>query len=166
MHVEFKLADKLDAPIIHDLMIRAFSEYKVLKASSTALDETVESVTRDMEGGEQAMLVYIDGEPAAMARFEMLEDALYFFRLSVAPEHQGKGIAKALLQALEEYAEEHGRHKMQCKVRMNIEKNMRLYEKLGYIQYYQDVYHLSGEDLDVAWMEKPIELGVAFVHQD
>lgn len=152
--MEVKVAKTQDAPVIHDLMMRAFSEYKTMPASSSALDETVQSVTLALTNGEQALICYIDGTPCGMVRYEVKEDALYFFRLSVSPEYQGKGLAKALLAALEDTARDNGLQKIQCKVRMSIEKNMRLYQAYGYTQYNQSVLHMNGVDLDVAWMEK------------
>lgn len=155
--VEVKLASLQDAPVIHDVMIRAFAEYRTLAVSSTALDETVESVIADMEGGEEAMIAYVKGEPAAAVRFEMQDDALYFFRLSVVPEHQGQGLAKKMLKQLETFAKEQGKQRIWCKVRMNMEKNMYLYQAAGYRQYNQSIFHLDGTDLDVAWMEKSVK---------
>lgn len=154
--MDIRIAEIKDAPVIHDLMMRAFDEYRKLTASSTALDETVETVTADMNGGEKAMICYMDGLPCAAVRFELKEDALYFFRFSVVPEYQRRGIAKAMHAAMIDYALSLGLHKMQCKVRMNIEKNMRFYLSLGYVQYHQDIHELSGIALDVAWMEKEL----------
>jgi len=154
--MDIKLATIKDATIIHDLMMRAFSEYKTMTASSTALDETVETVTEALLGGEQAMLCYIDDVPCATVRFEVKSDAIYFFRLSVAPEYQRRGLARALLVALESHALELGLSKIQCRVRMNVEKNMKLYKSIGYKQYNQSIFEIDGIELDVAWMEKVV----------
>jgi hypothetical protein len=42
--LEVKFAEVLDAPIIHDLMIKAFMEYKDEVPPSSAMEETVQSV--------------------------------------------------------------------------------------------------------------------------
>jgi len=154
--MDIRIAEAKDAKIIHDLMIRAFTEYKTMPASSSALDETVQSVTNDLNNGEKAMISYIDGIPCGVVRFELKEDALYFFRLSVAPEFQRRGIARALLAKMEEYALQNGLRKIQCKVRMSVEKNMNLYKSAGYTQFSQSILELNGVSLDVAWMEKEL----------
>lgn len=154
--LDIKLATINDVAIIHDLMMRAFSEYKTMAASSTALDETIETITAGVLGGEQAMICYMEDTPCAAVRFELKEDALYFFRLSVAPEFQRRGLARALLEAMESHALELGLSKVQCRVRMNLEKNMQLYLSAGYKQYNQSIFEIDGFELDVAWMEKEL----------
>ncbi|CAN7765697.1 GNAT family N-acetyltransferase [Paenibacillus sp. LjRoot153] len=51
-------------------------------------------------------------------------NSLYFYRLSVSPEARGKGIAKSILNWLEEYAKKHGKSEIVCRVRMSIPKNI------------------------------------------
>ncbi|WLV25405.1 GNAT family N-acetyltransferase [Aciduricibacillus chroicocephali] len=154
--MNIRIAEAKDAKIIHDLMIRAFTEYKNMPASSSALDETEQSVANDLNNGERAMISYMDGVPCGVVRFELKEDALYFFRLSVAPEFQRRGVARALLAEMEDYALMNGLQKIQCKVRMNMEKNMKLYMSAGYAKYNQSILELNGVSLDVAWMEKEL----------
>jgi hypothetical protein len=42
--MKIKFAEVSDAPLIHDLMIRAIMEYKDEVPPSSALDETVQSI--------------------------------------------------------------------------------------------------------------------------
>lgn len=127
-----KFAKFSDAPIIHDLMIKAFSEYKNAVPPSSALDETVQSITTDIKNGEQCIIGYLDNQPVGMVRFQLQEVGLYFFRLSVIPEKQGKGIAKKLLNFLEDYAKEKELPAILCKARENVPRNIYLYQSLGY----------------------------------
>lgn len=158
VNLEVKLAQIQDAPLIHKLMIQAFTEYENKEGSSTALDETIQSVARDLENGEQALISYIDDTPIGMVRFTLTEDALYFTRLSVMPEHQGKGAGKGMLRALENYAMTHDKKKLICKSRFSIEKNMNLYRSAGFDVHEESIFNSHGVDVKVALMVKEFSL--------
>lgn len=130
--MDIRFAEHSDAPIIHDLMIRAFSEYKNEIPPSSALEETVQSISTALNEGEQSIIGFIDNVPVAMVRFQIKDEGLYFYRLSVVPERQGQGIAKELLKLLEEYAIQQKLPTIFCKVRMNVPRNIYLYQSLGY----------------------------------
>ncbi|WP_342744306.1 GNAT family N-acetyltransferase [Bacillus alkalicellulosilyticus] len=97
-------ATSAQAPVIHELMIKAFMEYKNETPPSSALEETVQSVLEAMEKGEKALIAIEENSPVGMVRYQLKAEGLYFYRLSVIPEKQGWGIAKKLLKSLEEYA--------------------------------------------------------------
>lgn len=84
--MEIKLADVSDAATIHELMIKAFMEYQDEVPPSSALDETVGSISTALKDNEKALIAYIDENPVGMVRFELKENGLYFFRVSVIPE--------------------------------------------------------------------------------
>ena len=92
--MRIKIAETADALLLHDLMIQAFMQYKEEVPPSSALEETVQSISTALDDGEQALISSIDEEPVGMVRFRVKEDCLYFYRLSVIPEKQGQGIAK------------------------------------------------------------------------
>ncbi len=155
--MEIAFAKITDAPLIHDLMIRAFMEYKDEIPPSSALDETDQSVSVALENGEQAIISYMGNEPVGMVRFHVKEDCIYFYRLSVVPEKQGQGIAKEMLTSLEEYAKELKKTMIQCKVRMAIPKNIALYQSLGYKIFDEEiVYRPNGITLKVVAMMKQL----------
>lgn len=138
-------------------MIKAFSEYKNDAAPSSALDETVEMISTSLANGENAFIAFIDGEPVAMLRFQLIENYIYFSRLSVIPQYQGKGIAKSLLNALEKYAEQNDINEIQCKVRVSVPRNIQLYKSIGYEIFDEDIVHKpNGVDLKVVSMRKHI----------
>lgn len=88
------LAQAKDASVIHNVMLQAFKEYKHAIPPSSALSETTESIEQAMEKGEHAFIGYIDRQPVAMVRFTLSAQRIYFIRLSVILEKQGKGLAK------------------------------------------------------------------------
>ena len=155
--MEIKFATTSDAPIIHDVMMQAFMEYKNEIPPSSALEETVQSIATALEYDGQAFIGYLANEPVAMVRFQVREDCIYFYRLSVIPEKQGQGIAKKLLQALEVYTLEQKKPLIQCKVRMAVPKNIALYQSVGYKIYGEEVvYKSEGATLNVVTMMKRV----------
>jgi len=139
---------------LHETMILAYQEYIHIPASSSALDETIESITVKLKSGEEGLLVYDNDKAVASVRYLVEDDALFFERLSVIPEYRGKGIAHLLLETLEEITRAKGYKKIRCKVRMSLTKNMNMYRAFGYTQYGQTIFPLRGIQIDVAKMEK------------
>jgi ribosomal protein S18 acetylase RimI-like enzyme len=153
MKINFAIVS--DAPIIHDLMVKAFMEYKDEIPPSSALEETVQSISNALEDGEQALISFDDGEPVGMVRFQLKEEGLYFYRLSVIPDKQGRGIAKKILKSLEDYAIKKEITKILCKVRMTVPKNIKLYSSIGYGVYDEEVvYKPNGINIKVVSMKK------------
>ena len=116
-----------DIAIIHDVMIQAFSEYKNEVSPSSALQETHQMITDSFKSGEQALIAYENNQPIGMVRFKLNKSILYFYRLSVIPQKQGKGVAKNMLEYLETYGKKQGANEIQCKVRATVSKNISLY---------------------------------------
>lgn len=150
-------AKAADAPVIHNLMIQAFSAYKAETPPSSALEETVQSITLALEDGEQALICTMNEEPVGMVRFRLDENGVYFYRLSVLPEKQGRGLAKKLLQSLESYTLEQGRNVIRCKVRATVPKNIYLYRSIGYHIYDEEtISKPNGLSLPVVSMMKKL----------
>lgn len=154
--MHFKQATISDAPIIHKLMIRAFSEYKNDRIPSSALEETENGITKALsQEGEKALIAYESDEPVAMARFKIDNYQMNFYRLSVDPICQGQGVGKNLLKSLETYAKSNDVSEIICKVRMNIKKNIKIYKDSGYFIY--DDYTIdkpNNESLHIVAMRK------------
>lgn len=155
--MEMKIAEVSDAPLIHDLMIKAFMEYKDEVPPSSALDETIQSISIALKNGEQGLIGYVENEPVGMVRFQVNENGLYFYRLSVIPEKQDQGIAKKILKSLEEYANNKEIPTLLCKVRMTVPKNINLYRSIGYKIYNEEVVHKpNGININVVSMQKQL----------
>ncbi|WP_153721280.1 GNAT family N-acetyltransferase [Sporosarcina cascadiensis] len=128
-----------DAPVIHDIMIQAFLKYQNENPPSSALDETVQTLSEGLQNGEQAIICYVEDQPAGMVRFRMEENSMYFFRLSVIPERHGQGIAKKILNYLEDLAKQQNKHELLCKVRIDVPENIHLYQSIGYYIYEETI---------------------------
>ena len=94
-------ANPSDAPVLHHIMVRAFKVFEHATPSTSALKETVSSITTALEHEEQAFIAYLHDEAVGMVRFQVYETELFFYRLSILPEFQGRGIAKRILQQIE-----------------------------------------------------------------
>ena len=158
--MKYCLAQPEDAATVHDLMLQAFSVYRDSVPPSSALDETIESIMQSLKQEKEAVILYVENKPVAMARFTLEETSLYFYRLSVIPAFQGKGMAKQLIQWLETYAKECGKESLLCKVRMSVFRNIALYESIGFYIEEKEIVHRDGVDIPVVNMKKEILKGV------
>lgn len=152
-----KHATTSDAAVIHGLMIKAFMEYRNEDPPSSALDETLQSVSSALGKGEKALIAFEENKPVGMVRFQLKNEGLYFYRLSVIPEKQGQGIAKEILKSLEDYANKVILSAIFCKVRVTVQKNIQLYSSVGYVIYDEEVVHKpNSENIKVVLMKKEL----------
>lgn len=150
-------ANSSDAPIIHDIMVRAFKVFEYATPPTSALKETVSSITTALEHEEQAFIAYLQNEAVGMVRFRIDENELFFYRLATLPEFQGKGVAKKILHHIESYAIQHNIRRIQCHVRKNVAKNIALYHALGYqIEEEKTMKHSEHTSIDIVSMVKII----------
>src|SRR5437588_12556703 len=119
-----------DAPLVQRLMREAFAEYAArLQPPSGSLSETVEDVTGFLERGG-AVIAWIGTDAAGTARFEATDDWLYVGRVSVLPAYRRRGIASAMMAAVEAEAIARGLPDVRVGVRMSLPSNLALYRKL------------------------------------
>lgn len=155
--MEIVLASVKDAQVVHEIMLQAFKEYERATPPSSALSETVISIEQALATGEQAFIAYVEEQPVAMVRFTINELGIYFFRLSVIPEKQGHGLAKALIAEIEKYACTQGKLISECKVRMDVLRNIVLYRSLGYVITKEEVVkNHNGIAIPVVTMAKTL----------
>ncbi|HVU14545.1 MAG TPA: GNAT family N-acetyltransferase [Phototrophicaceae bacterium] len=126
-------ASEADAPLIYEIMETAFAEYRdVLKPTPSVYAETIDDVIAAMRKGG-AVIAWLDDQPVGSARYEFHEDACcYIGRVSVLPQYRGQGAASAMMEQIESLARWHGSSCLEIKVRMVLESNVHLYQRLGY----------------------------------
>ncbi len=156
--MEIKIAREMDVPVVFQIMLEAFEEYRSLEVPSSAINESLEALQIAVKSNsEKALLCLKDGRSLGSCRFTMKEDILYFSRVSVIPSARGKGIAKAMLLWLEQYAYDNSKRKMACRVRMSLPKNISLYRSLGYfISKEEVVTNPNGFLVKTVLMEKTL----------
>lgn len=149
-----------DAKTMHEIMIKAYEETRNYPAYSSALDETVETIQAEFAQGGRGFIYEKKGEPIASIRFKVEDDAIYFHRLSVLPEHRGKGYAKKLVLHIEKYANAYNLDKMRVKVRKEVERNMELYQAQGYTIVDESITNRDGVQIPIVTMEKLLRVAV------
>jgi ribosomal protein S18 acetylase RimI-like enzyme len=160
MTIEITSASADEASILHDITRRAFAEYVgLLNPTPACLTESVREVAAAVRRGG-AIIARVDGFPAASARYEVLDGHLYVSRVAVLPEHRGCGLAVELMGALDAVAESLGLETLQLQTRLNLPRNIRLYEKLGF-QVIDTWQTESGSDVQVLMEKRLHELALA-----
>jgi ribosomal protein S18 acetylase RimI-like enzyme len=125
-------ASQEDAPLVFDIMQHAFAEYLgVLDPPSGVHAETLDDVIHAMDDGG-AVLAWIDNQPVGTARYAYHGDSCYIGRVSVLPAYRGQGIASAMMDYIEGIARAHGSAYLEIAVRVALESNVHLYERIGY----------------------------------
>ncbi len=133
----------------------AFERYKNDPMPSSALFETAETIENELHSGLKVFGIFEDGELFGVVKATTYADYIYFARLAVLPNQQGKGIASALLLFLESYAKEQKYQRIECKVRKSENDNIRLYENIGYIIVKEEkTQSPTGFIMDTVTMEK------------
>lgn len=130
--VVVRLAMADDAPLVRELMLRGFAQFRdALDPPSGAFWETDADVAAAIERGGAA-IAWLDETPVGSVRFEPEVDWFYIGRLAVVPEARRQGVAKALMQAAEEQAAKFGLAETQLSMREALPGNRALFESLGY----------------------------------
>ena len=92
--MRIKFAEVSDAPLIYDLMIKAFIEYKDEVPPSSALEETVQSISNALKDSEQGLIGYVNDEPVGMVRFQIKDNAIYFIDYQLFLKNKVKELQK------------------------------------------------------------------------
>ncbi len=135
-----RAATDADVPAVAGLIAAAFEVYRhILEPPSSSLDKTPAAVHRELETATAlvaAKLVAAEAETLVGCVFYApKEDHVYLSRLAVLPEYQGRGIARALLSAVEDETLDLGAEKIRLQVRLVQKRNRALYGSLGYVFY-------------------------------
>jgi ribosomal protein S18 acetylase RimI-like enzyme len=124
---------------------------------STALDEKSWDICCALgEKRYEALLVFANSQTAATVRWQFEGDALYFSRLAVRPAFQRQGIATLLLERLEEIAREAGATRLTCMVRIEIEKNLNMYLRRGFVLVDEHSVCRDGTPVRTGHLEKKL----------
>lgn len=178
-HLRIREAAIADAALIVRLTLAAYEEYRgTLVPASTVFDETEDEVRRHLSGtggnapraggsaahpgGDAhpggALIAELDGDAVGCARWSVHEDAapwLYVGRLSVLPAFRGQGIGTALMAACEELARRRAMDEVRLGVRLTLERNEALYERLGYRRTGR-TFEREGYGPIAVWMSKRV----------
>lgn len=145
-----------NAQLIYEIQMDAFRQYETARIPSSAMQETVRSITDELQTGASAYSYVLDGRCVGAVRCRIEGDVLTFYRLAVLPKERGKGIATALIRHVERDAKRQHVRTIRCTVRMNVKENVALYERLGYVLVKEERNERGDDDLLVGTMEKSL----------
>ncbi len=128
-----RLATIADAPAIAATIAAAFAQYRgKLVPESGAFGETADAIAAELAKDAGAIVAERNGEILACVITSLLEGDLYFGRLAVLPSARGLGLARRLIEAVEEDARRRGLPGVRLGVRVVLTDNQRLFSSLGY----------------------------------
>lgn len=121
-----------DAALLLHITQQAFEPYRdQLDPPSGVFQETLESVQHKIETGD-GFFALLDDHIAGSVLVEFQTDHIYVGRLAVLPDFQGKGIARALMAAVEDLAQQHQITRIEVAVRLVLTPNRAMFAHLGF----------------------------------
>jgi predicted N-acetyltransferase YhbS len=128
-------ATAADAPAIAATIAAAFEQYRgKLRPESGAFRETAEAIANELASDSGAIVAERNGRMLGCVMLKLVEGDLYFGRLSVLPLARGQGLAKRLIEAVEDEARRRELLGVRCGVRIVLTENQRLFTALGYLE--------------------------------
>ncbi len=121
-----------ELPVLLRLIQAAFEEHRgKLDPPSGVFKETLESLRGKWSRGG-AFIAQLNGEAAGGVLYEPETGFMYLGRLAVPPEFRGQGVARALVEAVEQQARTLHLPCVRLGVRTQLPANRHLFEHLGY----------------------------------
>ena len=151
MKIETNIKPTEAINVIH----QAFKRYETDPQPSSALSETENTIQNELNQGTELFGVYDNDKLIGIVKCALNNEYIYFSRLSVLPQSQGKGIATSLVKYLEYYAVQNNVFTSKCKVRKSEKYNIDLYSKLGYDIVEEDIFvNKNGDEIPIITMSK------------
>ena len=130
-----RAATAADAAAIAATISAAFEQYRgKLVPESGAFRETTEGIAAELARKSGAIIAERNGQIVGCVMLQLMEDDLYFGRLSVVPEARGLGIARRLIDAVEDEARRRELKGVRLGVRIVLTENQALFGSLGYVE--------------------------------
>lgn len=149
--MSIRTASPADAPVLAEVIAAAFAEYRgQLDPPSAALDETADTIRRELAAGYGGLLVELTGVAVGCVLFRSEGPDLYFGRLSVLPPYRGLGVAAALVAGVESEALQRGCPGVVLGVRIALPENQALFRRLGYDEVAR---HAHAGHVEPTWVE-------------
>jgi len=127
--IQIRPATEDDFPALLQVQQAAFGEYAAIYKVSGWTTETLDSLKEDARE-KHIFVAEADGGVIGSVRFWNVAGVCVIRLLSVSPTHQNQGVAKALIQEIEQVATES--HKFYACTMLNTARNIHLFMSLGY----------------------------------
>ena len=130
-----RAATAADAAAIAATIAASFEQYRGrLEPESGAFRETAEGIAAELARESGAIVAERNGRMIGCVMVKLEEDDLYFGRLSVVPEARGEGIARRLVEAVEDEARRRELAGVRLGVRIVLVENQKLFSSMGYVE--------------------------------
>ncbi len=130
-----RAATAADAAAVAATIAAAFEQYRgKLEPESGAFRETADGIAGELARYSGAIVAERNGRMLGCVMVKLTEDDLYLGRLSVLPEARGQGIARRLVEAVEDEARRRELAGVRLGVRIVLTANQRLFTALGYVE--------------------------------
>ncbi|MFM7320745.1 MAG: N-acetyltransferase family protein [Armatimonadota bacterium] len=151
-----------DVAGIVDLIHSAFAESAAWDRPSSALLEREDDWRDAIEADRFRVLVRVDDAgPIGVLRYQSDPDGWWSFaRVAVSPVVRRRGIARGLLRALEQRANEFEAVGLRCTSRAEDGEGQRLYPACGFVEAGRSIVMRSGAEIPVVRWEKRLEMAV------
>jgi len=127
--IQIRPATEDDFPALLQVQQAAFGEYAAVYKVSGWTTETLNSLKEDARE-KHIFVAEADSGVIGSVRFWNVAGVCVIRLLSVSPTHQNQGVAKALIQEIEQVATES--HKFYACTMLNTARNIHLFMSLGY----------------------------------
>jgi ribosomal protein S18 acetylase RimI-like enzyme len=130
-----RAATAVDAPAVAATIAAAFEQYRGrLKPESGAFGETADGIATELGHESGCILAEQNGKVLGCVMVKLFEGDLYFGRLAVVPAARGRGIARLLIEAVEDEARRRELPGVRLGVRIVLTENQELFTSLGYVE--------------------------------
>lgn len=152
-NITLRVAVLDDAALLLDTIIEAFEAYRgKFDPPSGVFKETVESIRHKVETGG-GYIASINSNIAGCVLYEPEADHMYLGRLAVLPAYRGNGVARVLVEAVENRARELNLRAVHLGVRIALTGNQEMFAHLGYQVLYEG-RHPGYNEITFVQMEK------------
>jgi ribosomal protein S18 acetylase RimI-like enzyme len=139
--IVLRAATAVDAPALAAIIAASFEEYRgKLEPESGAFRETADAVAAELTKEAGAIIAERNGEVVGCVMVRLLEGDLYLGRLAVVPTARGQGIARRLVEAVEDEARRRELAGVRLGVRIALTENQQLFTSLGYVEISREAH--------------------------
>lgn len=140
-HLVLRAATAADAAALALTIAAAFEQYRgKLQPESGAFRETTDAIAAELARDSGAIVAERNGTVVGCVMVKLMEGDLYFGRLAVLPSERGHGIARRLVEAVEDEARRRELAGVRMGVRIVLTDNQRFFTSLGYVEYSREAH--------------------------
>lgn len=123
-----------DLPVLREIERAAGERYREFGLDQVADDEpaSIEVLAEYASGGRAWVAEDADGAPVGYILVDAVDGGAHIEQVSVAPDHQGQGLGRALVERAARWADDQGMEALTLTTFEHIPWNRPLYEHLGF----------------------------------